>query len=82
MRNIAAAAKSSTATLPQAASLDWRAALGNVRQPLAITNNVAKAAQLCALGQPAIAVLGVSEAELTAWLRARGAHVVTKGSAH
>lgn len=62
--------------------LNWQAVLNDPCQPLVITNNAAKAAQLCAAGQPAIAVLGISEADLTAWLRARGANVRTKAEAH
>lgn len=73
---IRAAAKSSAATL------NWRAVLNDPRQSIVLTNSTAQAMRLCREGVPAIAVLGISAADLTTWLRAKGARVITKGSAH
>lgn len=68
--------------IPEAAGLDWARVAADPRIPLVITNRPAKAVQLCESGQPAIAIMGASEAKVKRWLRKRGAKVIGREGMH
>lgn len=55
--------------------MDWRRIMADPSQPVALVNRLSVALQLCAAGQPAIAVLGVSGEKLAEFIKKRGARV-------
>lgn len=63
---------------PRGAGIDWRVIEQDEEEAVVITNNAVKATELCLQGQPAIAVVGVSERSLATMLRRRGARVISK----
>jgi len=74
--------RNAVALFPVVAGLDWSATLANINQPLIFVRSPFQAAKLCMAGQPAIAMIGVSEGKLATWLRKRGARVHTKVNAY
>jgi hypothetical protein len=60
--------------------IDWGAVNHDARISIVLTNSVSAAQRLCAAGQPAIAVLGLSKGALTQWLRSRA--VIAKTEMH
>jgi len=67
---------------PADAGMDWGAITADASVPLVFTNSMAQARRLCIEGHAAVAVLGLSKAKLSRWLRKHGANVIEKGSAH
>jgi hypothetical protein len=67
---------------PQVATINWYSIMNDPRAAIVFTNSVAQARRLCERGQPAIAVLGMSTAALTQWVRARGGKVRCKAEAN
>jgi hypothetical protein len=65
-----------------APAIDWTAVSRDKRMAIAFTNNVSEAVRLCARGQPAIAILGLSKGKLAKVLRRLGSNVVDKTAAH
>jgi hypothetical protein len=76
------AAGAALVVVPQVETIDWRAVATDVTQPIVITNRPSQALRLCQSGQPAIAVIGMSERAVQQWLRDRGANVKEKKGAH
>lgn len=68
--------------VPDVAGLDWSRIAADPNIPLVVTNRPSQAVRLCQQGQPAVAIMGASEAAVAKWLRARGANVIDKAGAH
>lgn len=63
------------AVFPQCHAVDWNKVSRDHRCAIVFTNTIASALKLCRQGQPAIAVIGVTQHDLKAWLALRGANV-------
>jgi hypothetical protein len=66
--------------VPKVAGIDWSRIMADPSIPLVITNRPCQAEHLCRLGQPAIAIMGASEATVMKWLHDRGADVKGLGA--
>lgn len=62
--------------------VDWDSVSTDARIAIVITNSLSKAAELCALGQPALAAIGMTEREAVKMFEEHGASVVTKTGTH
>lgn len=74
--------RSAHAHLPRDIGVDWAAVAADPRQSIVFVSRPQEAQRLCAKGQPAIAVTGISKGKLAKWLRQRGAVARDKSGAH
>ena len=76
------AGKSPLIIFPAVQDTDWDAIRRDTRQALVIVNNPIRAYELCAQGQPTVAVLGASRGWLRKWIQERGGIVKDQRDMH
>lgn len=67
---------------PAVQGTDWEAIRRDTRQSLVIVNNPVRAYELCAQGQPTVAVLGASRGWIRKWIQESGGNVKDQHDMH